>query len=68
VFVIDSKLWTGSVHQGAGGLVWHDHYRLDRTLETVRWVADTLGRLLGTRCCASTALTSTAAASTCRVW
>jgi hypothetical protein len=49
VFVIDSKLWTGSVHQGAGGLVWHDHYRLDRTLETVRWVADTLGRLLGTR-------------------
>jgi hypothetical protein len=27
----------------------HNHYRLDRTLETVRWEADTLGRLLGTR-------------------
>jgi Nuclease-related domain len=49
VFVIDSKQWTGSVHQGADGLVWHNHYRLDRTLETVRWEAETLGRLLGTR-------------------
>jgi hypothetical protein len=47
--VIDSKQWTGSVHQGADGLVWHNHYRLDRTLETVRWEAETLGRLLGTR-------------------
>src|SRR4029453_11455026 len=49
VFVIDSKQWTGSVQQGADGLVWHNHYRLDRTLETVRWEAETLGRLLGTR-------------------
>jgi len=49
VFVIDSKQWTGSVHQGADGLVWHNHYRLDRTLDTVRWEAETLGRLLGTR-------------------
>jgi Nuclease-related domain len=49
VFVIDSKQWTGSVHQGADGLAWHNHYRLDRTLETVRWEAETLGRLLGTR-------------------
>jgi Nuclease-related domain len=49
VFVIDSKLWTGRVHQGADGLVWHDHYPLDRTLETVRWEAETLGRVLGTR-------------------
>jgi Nuclease-related domain len=48
VFVIDSKQWTGSVRQGADGLVWHNHYRLDRTLETVRWEAETLGRLLGT--------------------
>jgi hypothetical protein len=47
VFVIDSKQWTGSVHQSADGLVWHDHYRLDRTLATVRWQAETLGRLLG---------------------
>jgi hypothetical protein len=49
VFVIDSKQWTGSVHQGADGLVWHNHYWLDRTLETVRWEAETVGRLLGTR-------------------
>ena len=49
VFVIDSKQWTGSVHQGADGLAWHNHYRLDRTLETVRWEAEALGRLLGTR-------------------
>jgi hypothetical protein len=49
VFVIDSKQWTGSVHQGADGLTWHNHYRLDRTLETVRWEADTISRILGTR-------------------
>jgi hypothetical protein len=49
VFVIDSKQWTGSVHQGADGLVWHNHYRLDRTLEAVRWEAQTIGRLLGIR-------------------
>jgi hypothetical protein len=48
VFVIDSKQWTGEVHQGADGLVWHNHYRLDRTLETARWEAETVGRLLGT--------------------
>jgi hypothetical protein len=49
VFVIDSKQWTGNVHQGADGLVWHNHYRLDRTLEAVRWEAQMVGRLLGTR-------------------
>jgi hypothetical protein len=49
VFVIDSKQWTGSVHQGSDGLVWHNHYRLDRTLETVRWEAATVSRVLGTR-------------------
>jgi hypothetical protein len=49
LFVIDSKQWTGSVHQGPDGLVWHNHYRIDRTLETVRWEAETPGRLLGTR-------------------
>jgi hypothetical protein len=49
VFVIDSKQWSGSVHQGGDGLAWHNHYRLDRTLETVRWEAQTIGRLLGTR-------------------
>jgi hypothetical protein len=47
VFVVDSKQWTGSVQQSADGLVWHNHYRLDRTLATVRWQAETLGRLLG---------------------
>jgi hypothetical protein len=70
-FVIDSKQWTGSVHQGADGLVWHNHYRLDRTLETVRWEAQTLGRLLGTRthpCYASTAPTSKAAACRPGAW
>jgi hypothetical protein len=49
VFVIDSKQWSGSVQQGADGLAWHNHYRLDRTLETVRWEAETLSRMLGTR-------------------
>ena len=71
VFVIDSKQWTGSVHQGADGLAWHNHYPLDRTLETIRWEAQVIGRLLGTgspRCCASTAPTSTAAACTPRAW
>jgi hypothetical protein len=49
VFVIDSKQWTGGVHQGADGLAWHNHHPLDRTLETVRWEAETIARLLGTR-------------------
>jgi len=49
VFVVDAKQWTGEVRQGADGLAWHNHYRLDRTLETVRWEAETVGRRLGTR-------------------
>jgi Nuclease-related domain len=52
VFVIDSKQWSGSVRQSPDGLAWHDHYRLDRTLETVRWEAQVVGRLLGTRAAA----------------
>jgi hypothetical protein len=52
VFVIDSKQWTGEVRQGADGLVWHNHYRLDRTLETVRREAERVGRLLSTRAAA----------------
>jgi hypothetical protein len=52
VFVIDSKQWTGSVHQGADGLAWHNHYPLDRTLETTRWEAQQASRLLGTRAAA----------------
>jgi hypothetical protein len=47
VFVIDSKDWTGQVHQSSDGLLWHNHYRLDRTLASIRWQAETLGRLLG---------------------
>jgi hypothetical protein len=47
VFVIDSKQWTGNVHQSADGLIWHNHYRLDRALATICWQALTLGRLLG---------------------
>jgi hypothetical protein len=49
VFVIDSKQWTGSVRQGADGLAWHNHYRLDRTLEAVCWEAQVVSRLLGAR-------------------
>jgi hypothetical protein len=52
VFVIDSKQWTGSVHQGIDGLAWHNHYPLDRTLETVRWETHTISRILGTRAAA----------------
>jgi hypothetical protein len=48
-FVIDSKQWSGTVHQSADGLAWHNQYRLDRTLETVRWEAEMIGRLLDTR-------------------
>jgi hypothetical protein len=49
VFVIDSKQWTGEVLQGADGLVWHNHYPLDRTLAMVRWEAEAVSRVLGTR-------------------
>src|SRR5215218_10208096 len=49
VFVIDSKQWTEQVYQTTDGLAWHNHYRLDRTLDTVRWEAETVSRLLGTR-------------------
>jgi hypothetical protein len=47
VFVIDSKQWSGRVYQSADGLVWHNHCRLDRTLASVCWQAETVGRLLG---------------------
>jgi hypothetical protein len=49
VFVIDSKQWTGQVLQGTDGLIWHNHSPLDRTLATVRWEAEVISRLLGTR-------------------
>jgi hypothetical protein len=52
VFVIDSKQWTGSVQQGADGLAWHNHYPLDRALETVGWEAQQVSRVLGSRAAA----------------
>jgi hypothetical protein len=52
VFVIDSKQWTGHVYTGADGLAWHNHYPLDRTLATVRWEAEAISHLLGTRAAA----------------
>jgi hypothetical protein len=45
LFVIDSKQWTGSVHQSADGLAWHNHHPLDRILDTVCWEAEAVGRL-----------------------
>jgi hypothetical protein len=45
---LDSEQGAGSVHQSGDGLVWHNHYRLDRTLETAHWEAQIIGRLLGT--------------------
>jgi len=48
VFVMDSRQWTDGVHQRADELAWHNHYPLERTLETVRWQAEAVGRLLGT--------------------
>ena len=45
--MIDSKQWTGQVNQSADGLIWYNHYRLDRTLATVRRQALTLGDLFG---------------------
>jgi hypothetical protein len=71
VFVIDTKQWTGEVCQGADGLVWHNHYRLDRTLETV---AGKPTRSAGCsapvppHCCASTAPASRVVAWTPRAW
>jgi hypothetical protein len=52
MFVIDSTQWSGRVQQGPDGLAWHNHYRLDRTLETVRWEARAISRLLGIRAAA----------------
>jgi hypothetical protein len=53
VDVLEQQQWTGTVHQGSDGLVWHNHYPLDRVLATVRWEAQVVGRLLGTRTAAA---------------
>jgi hypothetical protein len=52
LFLIDSKQWTGSAHQGADGLAWHNHYPLDRTLEAVCWEARQVSRVLDSRAAA----------------
>jgi hypothetical protein len=71
VFVIDSKQWTGNVDLGPDGLVWHNHYRLDRALATVRWEAETSAACSASPpppCCACIAPASKAAACAPRVW
>jgi hypothetical protein len=49
VFVIDSKQWTGRVHQSLDGSAWHNHAPLARQLELVRWEAETIARILAIR-------------------
>ena len=53
VFVIDSKQWTGSVHQSADGLVWHNHYPPGpHPRRPCAGKPTAIGRLLGTRAAA----------------
>jgi hypothetical protein len=47
VFVVDSKQYSGRVHQSLDGRAWHNHAPLARQLEVVRWEADTIARTLG---------------------
>jgi hypothetical protein len=49
VFVIDSKQWTGRVHQSLDGSAWHNHAPLARQLEVARWEADTIAQILAIR-------------------
>jgi hypothetical protein len=49
VFVVDSKQYTGRVHQSLDGRAWHNHAPLDRQLEVVAWEAATIARILGVR-------------------
>jgi hypothetical protein len=49
VFVVDSKQYTGRVHQSLDGRAWHNHAPLARTLEVVGWEAATIARVLGVR-------------------
>jgi hypothetical protein len=49
VFVVDSKQYTGRVHQSLDGRAWHNHAPLDRQLEVVGWEAATVARVLGIR-------------------
>jgi Nuclease-related domain len=49
VFVVDSKQYTGRVHQSLDGRAWHNHAPLDRQLAVVGWEAATIARVLGVR-------------------
>jgi hypothetical protein len=49
VFVVDSKQYSGRVHQSIDGRAWHNHAPLARQLEVVGWEADTIARTLGIR-------------------
>jgi len=49
VFVIDSKQYTGRVHQSLDGRAWHNHAPLARQLEVVHWEAATIAQILGIR-------------------
>jgi hypothetical protein len=49
VVVVDSKQYTGRVHQSLDGRAWHNHAPLDRQLEVVGWEAATVARVLGVR-------------------
>jgi hypothetical protein len=47
--LVDSKQWTGSVHQGADGLAWHNHYPMDHTLRALRLETQAISAALGVR-------------------
>jgi hypothetical protein len=49
VFVVDSKQYSGRVHQSLDGRAWHNHAPLDRQLEVVGWEAATIAQVLGVR-------------------
>jgi hypothetical protein len=49
VFVVDSKQYSGRVHQSLDGRAWHNHAPLARQLEVVGWEAATIARVLGIR-------------------
>jgi hypothetical protein len=49
VFVVDSKQYSGRVHQSLDGRAWHNHAPLARQLEVVAWEAATIAHVLGVR-------------------
>ena len=46
---MDSKQYSGRVHQSLDGRAWHNHAPLARQLEVVGWEADIIARTLGVR-------------------